>query len=84
MAKNAQVEDIVYLVLLFAVDYHRRGRRLALAGERVGGGMFQQGHVENRVGLHCLGEADADGMRRAEAGVGNDLKGAEATVVQLW
>ena len=82
-AKKTGIQDVVHVVFVFAVHHYRRRRRLDLTGEEVIGGVFQQGHVEDGVELHGRWEAEAGGMRCAEAGIGDDLKGAKAAVVEL-
>ena len=52
---GAAVEDSLNLVLLLPIDDHRGGWRLDLARKGVGGGVFEERDVEDRV--------EADGVR---------------------
>ena len=70
------------MVFVLAVDFDRWGRWLALSRERIVGGVFQQGDMEQRVDLYRRG-AKTDGVRRAEAGVGHNLERPKAAVVEL-
>ena len=52
-----------------------------LAGEGITSRVFQKGHMEYWVDPHGVREAEVDGIRRAQAGVGNHLERAEPSVV---
>ena len=82
-AEEAGVQDIIHVVFIFAVDLDRGGRWLSLAGERVAGGVFQQGHMEYLVDSHGAGEVESSSIWCAETGVGHDLERSEAAVVGL-
>ena len=54
-----------------------------LARERIIGSMLQRRDLEHRVYFHGGGEAEASGVRCAEAWVGEHLKGTKTAVAQL-
>ena len=74
------VENPFYFPFLLPVYNDRRGRRRLLPGERVVCGVFQQGHMEDRVYIHGLRQAQSDGVRAYRL---NNLVGAQPAVIQI-